>query len=201
MTTEEQAAQATQAVAPGRADLDVGAIVGLLRRKRGMSLDELATRSDLSPSFISAVERGKSDIALGRLARIAAVFGLDVASLLTYSSNTARPRFLTSDDRMPVDRGEGVDYRRLRLPGVDFELITVSFEPRTAFRDALAHDGIDIVYIPVGSIVLVFDGVDYVMDAGDSGVWSGRTPHAFRNDTDSPAQLVAVVTDTVWDLT
>lgn len=201
MTTEEQAAQATEAVAPGRADLDVGAIVGLLRRKRGMSLDELATRSDLSPSFISAVERGKSDIALGRLSRIAAVFGLDVASLLTYSSNTARPRFLTSDDRMPVDRGEGVDYRRLRLPGVDFELITVSFEPRTAFRDALAHDGIDIVYVPVGSVVLVFDGVDYVMNAGDSGVWSGRTPHAFRNDTDSPAQLVAVVTDTVWDLT
>ena len=102
---------------------------------------------------------------------------------------------------MPVDRGEGVDYRRLRLPGVDFELITVSFEPRTAFRDALAHDGIDIVYVPVGSVVLVFDGVDYVMNAGDSGVWSGRTPHAFRNDTDSPAQLVAVVTDTVWDLT
>src|SRR4051794_34561412 len=181
MTTEEQAAQATEAVAPGRADLDVGAIVGLLRRKRGMSLDELATRSDLSPSFISAVERGKSDIALGRLSRIAAVFGLDVASLLTYSSNTARPRFLTSDDRVPVDRGEGVDYRRLRLPGVDFELITVSFEPRTAFRDALAHDGIDIVYVPVGSIVLVFDGVDYVMNAGDSGVWSGRTPHAFRH--------------------
>ena len=67
MTTEEQVAQATEAVAPGRADFDVGAIVGLLRRKRGMSLDELATRSDLSPSFISAVERGKSDIALGRL--------------------------------------------------------------------------------------------------------------------------------------
>ncbi|WP_259313116.1 helix-turn-helix domain-containing protein [Capillimicrobium parvum] len=192
--------QEPEAVAPNGAVVDVGAIVGLLRRKRGMSLDELATRSDLSPSFISAVERGKSDIALGRLARIAAVFGLDVASLLTYSSNTSRPRFLSSDDRTPVDRGEGVDYRRLRLPGVDFELITVTFEPRTAFRDALAHDGIDIVYVPVGSVVLDFDGVDYVMNAGDSGVWSGRTPHAFRNDTDSPAQLVAVVTDTVWDL-
>ncbi|UGS39109.1 HTH-type transcriptional regulator PuuR [Capillimicrobium parvum] len=200
MATEDEAVQEPEAVAPNGAVVDVGAIVGLLRRKRGMSLDELATRSDLSPSFISAVERGKSDIALGRLARIAAVFGLDVASLLTYSSNTSRPRFLSSDDRTPVDRGEGVDYRRLRLPGVDFELITVTFEPRTAFRDALAHDGIDIVYVPVGSVVLDFDGVDYVMNAGDSGVWSGRTPHAFRNDTDSPAQLVAVVTDTVWDL-
>jgi transcriptional regulator with XRE-family HTH domain len=190
---------ATDAAAHSGSDLDVGSTIGLLRRKQGMSLDELATRSGLSPSFISAVERGKSDIALGRLARIAAVFGLDVPSLLTYTSHTSRPRFLSSDERTPVDRGEGVDYRRLRLPGVDFELITATFQPRTGFRDTLSHDGLDIVYIPVGTITLEYDGVDYVMHAGDSGVWSGRRPHAFRNDTDELAQIVAVVTDTVWD--
>jgi transcriptional regulator with XRE-family HTH domain len=178
---------------------EVGVIIGLLRRKRGMSLEELASRCDLSPSFISAVERGKSDIALGRLSRIAAAFGMDAASLLTYLSQTSQPQFLSSDDRIVIDRGTGVDYRQLRLPGVDFELITVTFEPRSAFRDAMTHPGIDILYVAVGSVVLVYDGAEYVMNAGDSGVWSGRRPHAFRNDTDVVAQFVAVVTDTVWD--
>jgi transcriptional regulator with XRE-family HTH domain len=177
---------------------DVGAIIGLLRRKHAMSLDELASLCGISASFISAVERGKSDISVGRLSRIAAAFDMDAASLLTYSQ-TSTPQFLSSDERIAMDRGDGVDYRRLRLPGVDFELITVTFEPRTAFRDAMTHPGVDILYVAVGSIVLVYDGDEYVMHAGDSGVWSGRRPHAFRNDTDEVAQFVAVVTDTVWD--
>lgn len=177
----------------------VGVVIELLRRKRGMSLDDLASRCEVSGSFISAVERGKSDISVGRLSRIAAAFDMDAASLLTYLSQTSSPQFLSSGERVAVDRGEGVDYRRLRLPGVDFELITVTFEPRAAFRDAMTHSGIDIVYVPVGSIVLVYDGNEYVMHAGDSGVWSGRRPHVFRNDTDAVAQFVAVTTDTVWD--
>ncbi len=182
-----------------REEDEVGAVIGLLRRKHGMSLDELASVCGLSASFISAVERGKSDISVGRLSRIAAAFDMDAASLLTYLSQASPPQFLSSDERIAVDRGDGIDYRRLRLPGVDFELITVTFEPRAAFRDAMTHAGIDILYVPVGSIVLVYDGDEYVMNAGDSGVWSGRRPHAFRNDTDAVSQFVAVVTDTIWD--
>jgi transcriptional regulator with XRE-family HTH domain len=184
---------------PPAEESDVGAIIGRLRRQRGLSLDDLAARCRLSASFLSAVERGKSDIAFGRLARIAHAFDLDVSSLLTYFSHHSRPQFLTSEERTSVDRGEGIDYRRLRLPGVDFELITVTLAPRSAFKDEITHLGIDIVYVPVGEIVVVYDGVDYVMRAGDSGVWSGRHPHTFRNDADTPSQFVAVVTDTVWD--
>ena len=179
--------------------VEVGTIVALLRRKHGMSLEDLGVRCALSPSFISAVERGKSDISVGRLSRIAIAFGMDLVALLSYLSQGARPRFLGSDERTRVDRGEGIDYRRLRLPGVDFELITVTFEPRAAFRDALTHVGIDIVFVPVGRVTLLYDGTEYVMNAGDSGVWSGRRPHLFRNDEDEISQLVAVVTDTVWD--
>lgn len=180
-------------------EVEVGEIIGRLRRARGMSLDELARLSGVSASFLSAVERGRSDIALGRLTRVARCFGLDVSSLLGYYAQGNRPHFLSGEERTAIERGEGIDYRRLRLPGVEFELITVTLAPRSAFDEAMVHPGIDILYVAVGEIVLVYDDEDYVMRAGDSGVWSGQRPHAFRNDTAAPAQFIAVVTEPIWD--
>jgi len=114
-------------------------------------------------------------------------------------SRQAHPQFLPSHERTLIDRGDGIEYRRLRLPGIEFELITVTFEPHTAFRDAIKHPGIDIVFIPVGEVVLEYDGQDHVLTAGDSGVWSGAYPHRFRNDSDAESQFVAVVTQAFWD--
>lgn len=183
----------------GTLEAELGETLQRLRRERGISLEELGRTSDLSPSFLSAVERGRSDISLGRLSRVARAFGFDVSTLLGYYSYRTAPRLMTSEERRSIDRGEGVDYQRIRLPGVNFELVTVTFQPHTAFRDAITHPGIDIVYVPTGEVVLTYDGHDYVLRAGDSGVWPGAHPHTFRNDTDEHSQFVAVVTETVWD--
>jgi len=183
----------------GRAEPDIGETVRRLRREHHMSLDELAARTGLSASFLSVVERGRSDVSLKRLTRIGHAFGLDVATLISYYAYRSTPQILGDGHWTPVDRGAGVDYRRLRLPGVEFELISATFQPRTTVSEALSHPGIDIVYVARGEVVLVYDGIDYPIAAGEAGVWSGAHPHAFRNDLDEVSQLVAVVTETVWE--
>ena len=45
----------------------VGEVIRRLRQQRGFLLRDLAERSGLSQSFLGAVERGQSDIAVGRL--------------------------------------------------------------------------------------------------------------------------------------
>ena len=62
----------------------VGEVIRKLRLARGLSIREVAEAAGLSSSFLGAVERGESDIAVGRLAQVAGVFGHDVASLLGY---------------------------------------------------------------------------------------------------------------------
>jgi transcriptional regulator with XRE-family HTH domain len=178
-------------------DPDVGALIRRLRRQRGMSVEELARSAALSPSFLRAVESGRSDIAYGRLSRIAHAFNLDVAGLLGYFSR-GKPQVTRSDEHARIDRGPGVDYRRLRVPGVDFELVIVTFEPGTAFRDAISHPGIDIVHVSTGEIVVTYDDEDYRMSAGDTGFWSGGHPHTFRNGHDDVSQFVAVTTEIVF---
>ena len=141
---------------------------------------------------------GGSDIALGRLARLAQYFGHDVGSLLGYSSRRGRVQFVRQADRIRIDRGEGIRYEVLRIPETPLEMILVDLEPRTAFRDALTHEGVDILYVSKGTFTAVVDGVEYPVRCGECVVWSAGYPHLLRNDGDEPASGVAMVTESFY---
>ena len=176
---------------------DVPDIAGLIRRLRQqnkMSLAELGAASGLSPSFLGAVERGESDIAVQRLARVAAVFGHDVGSLLGYSLRNVAPRIVTGIDRFEIDRGDDVTYEVMRIREVDFELVIATLAPHAEFRDAITHAGLDICVALDGSIVIEYDGVDFPLDAGETATFAGSQPHRIRNDGDVEARLVAITT-------
>jgi transcriptional regulator with XRE-family HTH domain len=186
-------------VESGKATLpNVGEIIHRLRTQKGLSLQEAADATGLSPSFLSAVERGKSDIALRRLARIAELFGHDIGSLLGYTARKARPLVIDPSQRITVDRGAGVDYEVIRLPGLDFELVVATLAPGAAVRDEIAHEGVDILYVTSGELTLFYNGERYPMPAGSCSVYSGGYAHSFSNDSTQPASFVAVVTETVY---
>ena len=58
-----------------------------LRNTLGLSLDELATRTNLSPSTISRVETGKRTISLDILVPLAAALQIDLDVLLDAHSD------------------------------------------------------------------------------------------------------------------
>jgi transcriptional regulator with XRE-family HTH domain len=173
---------------------DVGKILERLRTQRGMSVRDLAEQSGLSASFIRAVERGDSDIALGRLARIAAVFHYDIGAFLGFSAKLSRPTFVTGENRKRTNRGKGVSYEVTHIPALDLDLVVVELAAGAAFKDELAHEGIDVVYVVEGEIVLVVNDVDYPMTAGECCVFSAGFSHRLRNDTKRTAFAISVTT-------
>lgn len=177
---------------------DVGQILKRLRLQRGLSLQGVATKSGLSASFLSAVERGQSDIALRRLARLARLFGHDIGSLLGYSARQGQPQFVGSDDRFTLDRGPGVRYEGFRVPGLNLELVSAVLEPHTRFVDELTHQGVDIGFAVQGDLVIVYNQVDYPLPEGSCAVWSAAYPHAMRNDGGRPAHFLSITTETVF---
>lgn len=170
---------------------NVGQILRRLRRQHKLSVRQVAERSHLSHSFLHAVERGESDISLGRLARLARVFGYDIGSFLGFTTRLSKPNFIAKNDRSLIDRGRGVRYESLRLPGIEFELEAVEFAPHCGFRNELSHEGIDVVYCTHGNLVLVFNGDDYPMKAGDCCAFSAAYPHKVRNDSTKTGAIIA----------
>jgi transcriptional regulator with XRE-family HTH domain len=175
-----------------------GEVLRRLRTRKGWSLRDVARESGLSQSFLGALERGETDIALDRLARLARVFDHDVGSFLGYSSRGSRPTFLDEDERVRVDRGEGIDYEIIRAPGLGLELVQVTLDPRASFRNELAHEGVDVTLVVDGVVTATYNGVDYELPAGTCVMWSGGYAHSFRNDTRRRARYVGFVTAMVF---
>src|SRR5256885_7566012 len=61
-----------------------------LRNARGLRLSDLARASGLSVSFLSQVEQGQSDIAVGRLMRIAHALQVQLTELVDLPAVPAR---------------------------------------------------------------------------------------------------------------
>ena len=177
---------------------DVGKILQRLREQRNVTVKELAESSDLSESFIRAVERGESDISLGRLARLARFFEYDLGSFLGFTSGLSRPNFIGKENRATLNRGRGIRYEALHLPGIDLDFVTVELAPKSKFKDAMTHEGIDVVYVTHGEIVLEVDGVDYPMSEGECCVFSAAYRHRVRNDSSRAASIVSITTGRMY---
>ncbi len=84
----------------------VGNNIRLLRRARGMTQERLAEIVDVSGSYIGYLERGKRSPSLDLLAKIADVFKVDPAVLLT-SADDATNRELKKLIWVLSDKGPG----------------------------------------------------------------------------------------------
>lgn len=173
---------------------DVGEVLRRLRMQRGHSITEVAESCGLSQSFLSMVERGDSDISLRRLARLAAYFEHDIGSLLGYGSRLSKPRFVTAFERTPVDRGAGIDYQVVRLPGLDIELNMMKLDPMRSFDEAISHEGFDVVVVTKGEVVLCVGDDEYPMKEGDCGYYSAAYRHKLMNRSQRIASVIGITT-------
>jgi len=173
---------------------DVGKILERVRTQRGMTVRELADKSGLSASFIRAVERGDSDIAIGRLAKLAQVFHYDLGSFLGFTAQLTRPTFIEAGERKRVNRGKGIGYEVLHLPALDLDLVDVSLAPGAEFKNELSHEGIDVIYVIEGDVVLTVNNIDYPMAAGECCIFAAGFPHKLRNDSRAKAAAISITT-------
>ena len=84
---------------PTRSVLAVGERIRASRRRKGLSLRAVASLTGLSPSAISAVERGHSAPTVGSLQRLAHAFETTVPSLLGRPNRIAASWFGQRNDR------------------------------------------------------------------------------------------------------
>ena len=111
------------------------------------------------------------------LARLAHVFHYDLGSFLGFTATISRPSFITGENRKRINRGKGVEYEALHLPALDLDLVIVTLAPGSGFKDALTHEGIDVLYVLEGDVMLVLNDVDYPMTAGDCTIFAAGFPH------------------------
>ena len=161
---------------------------------RGSENRGAGTRLAISPQYCEPWVRPQESQLLICPPSLAARQSARGRSMLGYSTRLSRPSFVGKSDRVMLNRGRGVRYELLRLPGLSLELAIMTFEPRCGFRDELTHEGVDMIYVTAGELVLRVNDVDYTVRAGECPVYSAGFAHTLRNDSAQVASAFGLTT-------
>jgi len=156
-----------------------------LRTTLGLSLEELAARTNLSPSTISRVETGKRAISLDILVPLAAALNIDLDSLLDVHSD---------DDvviRPAPSRSDGRTTWMLSRTNGNTVAIKMRLEPTGKPPGQRVHPGHDWFFVTEGRICLWLGERQIVVETGEAAEFSTMTPHGFAA-VDGPAELIMI---------
>jgi transcriptional regulator with XRE-family HTH domain len=156
-----------------------------LRTTLGLSLDDLAARTNLSPSTISRVETGKRTISLDVLLPLASALQIDLDALLDVHGD---------DDvviRPAPNRSGGRTTWMLSRPTGSTIAIKMRLEPARTAPAQRVHPGHDWFFVVEGRVSLSLGDREITVETGEAAEFATMTPHAIAA-IDGPAELIMI---------
>jgi transcriptional regulator with XRE-family HTH domain len=162
----------------------LGERVQSLRIDRGLTLRELADRSDVSVSMLSSVERGEKAPTVVVLDRIAGGLDVSLASLVAGPDvDRVIVRRAADQDRVEEPGGWQRTILTPVVPGVNFEWIRSVLPPGcdAGTFPAYAAGSHEFVVVQSGTLTLTVGEHVLTLAAGDSVYFAADAPHGYAN--------------------
>ena len=173
----------------------IGPKIRELRTMRGLSLQQLSDRSDVSPAAIHKVEQGNMVPTITTLLKLAAALERPVAYFVEEDETASTHMVVTrSDERKALYTSHtGIDLQGISGPyGQFFVAAAVAeVEPGASSGDqSLRHAGEELILVLAGSLEIEVDDRTVRLGAGDSVHFRTDREHRWRNPTKRPARAV-----------
>jgi transcriptional regulator with XRE-family HTH domain len=175
--------------------MNLGKRIQDLRRRRGLTTGELATRVHVTSGFISQLEHGKTDPSLQTLQRVAAALQVPLSYLML--EDESKPQVVRKGERHVILVGNGGPRASILspLPSRNLELVLLELPPGNAsWRKLRCHDGYECHLVVKGKVRADHGDDTYLLEEGDSIFWDGTAPHRLENVGDELAQIVMAST-------
>ena len=163
--------------------VNVGSRLRQLRTERDLSIRALARQSGLSANALSMIEREKTSPSVSTLYKVADAMGIPITSF--FGQNEARETvvFTKSDERtrVPFQRGmwEGLGGQNF-VGRVEPFVLTLESGANSG-PDTVVHTGHEFVICLRGELEYQVEDTYYVLEPGDSLMFSARLRHRWRN--------------------
>jgi len=167
------------------------------RIDQGWTLATLASRSGLSASFLSQVERGLSTLSIVSLSSICRALGIPMAPLFSSSGplNRRAPTVTKADQQLHIRiGGSSITYSYLtrQLSEAPIKELLVAEFPADCRQDDSSHKGEEFGFMLEGALVLRVGDAEYPLAAGDSYRIAASEPHNYRTEGTGAKILMAV---------
>ena len=176
--------------------IDVGNRIKSIRKRKGLTLQNLSEKSGMSATAISAIERNVSSPTVNTLASIGKALGESLSSLLGESEITYVVTRADGRER-PAAPGRGIELQSLAtgVPGQRFvPMIGVLAPGATSGDDPVNRNTDDFLFVMRGMLDVESNGTTIRLGEGDSLYFRGNTPYRWRNAAAGETQIILVST-------
>ena len=176
----------------------IGRRVRAARTGLGWTLDELAARSGVSRRMVVNVEQGATNPSIATLLRLSDALGLGLPALVDTADGEDPVVVHRDGETAPMwtsaAGGSAVLVAGTSPPDVT-ELWDWRLGPGDTYRSEAHRAGTrELLHVLSGSVVLVVDGTEHRLRAGDSAGFDGAVPHSYANASASrPARFSLAV--------
>ncbi|GAA1310131.1 transcriptional regulator [Planotetraspora silvatica] len=167
------------------------------RAHRGMTLDELAARSNVSRGMLIQIEQGRTNPSVNTLSRIGDALGVTVGRLVEVS-DTPVVRVVHASEVVTFEHSGGGSARL--LVGTDAPAILELWDWHLGpgeLHDGDAHPAgtREMITVIEGELTLSLYGKSHIVGKDEAVVFSADRPHRYANEGGAPLRFVMVVTE------
>lgn len=177
----------------------IGERLQALRREQGLTLEQLALDSGLSPGYLSQIENGSAVPSLTALHVIAAELGAELATFFP-ESNERRTRVIRAAERSAfrIEPESGEEYAVLAREVEDraFSALLARHLPGSG-ELPFSHLGEEFGLIVSGTLRVTVDGEAHELRPGDWIHYSSHPRHSAQVTSEEPAEALWILAPAV----
>lgn len=180
-----------------------GAIKAVADRLKGLreimdvSVEEAAETCGTTKDQYEAYESGTIDIPVGVLHSMSKKYNIELTTLISGDEPHMKSYFLTRKGKgLAVDRRSDYKYQSLAFGfsnrKADPFMVTITPE-ETKEIHLNSHPGHEFNLMMEGSMRIVVDGKEMVLEEGDSLYFDATKPHGMQAMNNAPARFLAII--------
>ena len=179
--------------------MEIGQKLRAIRKERGLSQRELATRAGLTNGTISLIEKNRTSPSVASLKSLLDAIPISMAEFFSTLEDTGSPKvFYRSDELIEITPHQPGHVSLRQLGDAENHALQVLHEAYPPGADTgpemLTHQGEEAGIVVEGEIEVTVDGRSEILERGDGYLFDSRLPHRFRNIGTETCVIVSACT-------
>lgn len=173
--------------------MDIGHKIKQLRVQKGLTLEELASRCELTKGFLSQMERNLTSPSIATLNDILEALG---TSLSDFFREAKEEKVVFQSKDFFVDERDGytVNWIVPNSQKNEMEPILIELHPGEKTFEVSPHDGEEFGYVLEGRVSLINGDKEHILKKGETFYLDGKNFHYLKNDRKTVAKVLWVST-------
>ncbi len=178
----------------------IGNVIRKQRRLNHLTINEVSELAGISTGMLSRIERGDVSASLDTLEKLAMTLGMPISLFFRdYGVAEGSAQIVKKGKGMQVVRRgtkKGHTYQLLAYeqgPAKSFEPFLITMDDASEVFPSFQHQGTEFIYMLKGKIEYRHGSETFILQPGDSLMFSGEVPHGPEKLIKVPIEFLAII--------